>query len=34
MAIITISRGSYSMGVIVAEQVAQQLGYSVISRHS
>ena len=32
MAIITISRGSYSMGVIVAEQVAQQLGYSVISR--
>ena len=32
MAIITISRGSYSMGVIVAEQVAQRLGYSVISR--
>jgi len=32
MAIITISRGSYSMGVIVAERVAEQLGYSVISR--
>jgi cytidylate kinase len=32
MAIITISRGSYSMGVIVAERVAAQLGYSVISR--
>jgi cytidylate kinase len=32
MAIITISRGSYSMGKIVAEQVAQRLGYSVISR--
>jgi cytidylate kinase len=32
MAIITISRGSYSMGVIVAEQVAQRLGYTVISR--
>lgn len=32
MAIITISRGSYSMGVIVAEQVARRLGYAVISR--
>lgn len=32
MAIITISRGSYSMGKIVAENVAQRLGYSVISR--
>jgi cytidylate kinase len=32
MSIITISRGSYSMGVIVAEQVAQRLGYSIISR--
>ena len=32
MAIITISRGSYSMGVIVAEKVAQRLGYTVISR--
>jgi cytidylate kinase len=32
MAIITISRGSYSMGVIVAEKVAQRLGYAVISR--
>lgn len=32
MAIITISRGSYSMGKIVAENVAQRLGYTVISR--
>jgi cytidylate kinase len=32
MAIITISRGSYSMGKIVAESVAQKLGYTVISR--
>lgn len=32
MGIITISRGSYSMGKIVAEEVAQRLGYSVISR--
>ncbi len=32
MAIITISRGSYSMGKAVAEQVAARLGYSVISR--
>ena len=32
MAIITISRGSYSMGVIVAEEVGRRLGYSVISR--
>ncbi len=32
MAIITISRGSYSMGKAVAEQVAACLGYTVISR--
>jgi len=32
MAIITISRGSYSKGKAVAEQVAARLGYSVISR--
>ncbi|RJQ70177.1 MAG: cytidylate kinase-like family protein [Desulfobacteraceae bacterium] len=32
MAVITISRGSYSMGKTVAEQVAQRLGYIVISR--
>ena len=32
MAIITISRGSYTMGVIVAEEVARRLGYEVVSR--
>lgn len=32
MAIITISRGSYSKGKEVAEKVAQQLGYECVSR--
>ncbi len=32
MAIITISRGSYSYGKTIAEQVAQQLGYECIAR--
>ena len=32
MAIITISRGSYSYGSQIAEKVAQRLGYSCISR--
>jgi cytidylate kinase len=32
MGVITISRGSYSMGKTVAERVAEQLGYDVISR--
>jgi cytidylate kinase len=32
MAIITISRGSYSMGKAVAEQVAEKLGYDLFSR--
>jgi cytidylate kinase len=32
MAIITVSRGSYSKGKEVAEKVAQRLGYSCISR--
>lgn len=32
MAIITISRGSYSHGKDIAEKVAQRLGYSCISR--
>jgi cytidylate kinase len=32
MSIITISRGSYSHGSLVAEKVAQQLGYKCISR--
>lgn len=32
MAVITISRGSYSMGKAVAERVAERLGYTVISR--
>ena len=32
MAIITISRGSYSKGKEVAEKVAQRLGYDCISR--
>jgi len=32
MSIITISRGSYSMGKTVAEKVAQQLNYKIISR--
>ena len=32
MSIITISRGSYSMGKAVAEQVARRLDYRLISR--
>ena len=32
MAIITISRGSYSRGKEVAEKLAQDLGYQVLSR--
>lgn len=32
MAIITISRGSYSKGKEVAEKVAEKLGYTCISR--
>lgn len=32
MAIITISRGSYSMGKHVAEKVAEKLNYTIISR--
>lgn len=32
MAIITISRGSYSMGKKVAEKVAENLGYRILSR--
>lgn len=32
MSIITISRGSYSMGKTVAEKVAQRLNYEIISR--
>lgn len=32
MGVITISRGSYSMGRAVAEGVAEQLGYTLISR--
>jgi hypothetical protein len=32
MPIITISRGSYSKGMAVAEKVAQRLGYECISR--
>ena len=32
MAVITISRGSYSMGKAVAEKVAERLNYSIISR--
>ena len=32
MAIITISRGSYSKGKEIAEKVAQQLGYECIAR--
>ncbi len=32
MSIITISRGSYSMGKAVAEKVAAKLGYEVLSR--
>jgi cytidylate kinase len=32
MGVITISRGSYSMGKAVAEKVADQLGYDVVSR--
>ena len=32
MSIITISRGSSSMGKAVAEKVAERLGYHLISR--
>jgi cytidylate kinase len=32
MGVITISRGSYSMGKAIAEQLAQNLGYECISR--
>ena len=32
MAIITISRGSYSRGKEIAEKVAEKLGYSLLSR--
>jgi hypothetical protein len=32
MAIITISRGSYSKGKEIAEKVAQELGYECIAR--
>ena len=32
MAIITISRGSYSKGKEIAEKVAQELGYKCIAR--
>lgn len=32
MAIITISRGSFSMGRVVAQRVAERLGYDIISR--
>jgi hypothetical protein len=32
MAIITISRGSYSKGKEVAEKVAEHLGYECLSR--
>ena len=32
MGVITISRGSYSMGKAVAEKVAERLGYDVVSR--
>ena len=32
MAIITISRGSYSRGKEIAEKVAARLGYSLLSR--
>ncbi len=32
MAVITISRGSYSRGKEVAEKVAQKLGYECIAR--
>lgn len=34
MAVITISRGSYSKGVEIAEKVADKLGYNCISRES
>lgn len=34
MAVITISRGSYSKGVEIAEKVADKLGYKCISRES
>ena len=33
MPIITISQGSYSRGKEVAEKVAEELGYEVISRN-
>ena len=32
MSVITISRGSYSHGAEIAEEVAQKLGYDCISR--
>ena len=32
MAIITISRGSFSVGKAVAEKVAVKLGYGILSR--
>ena len=32
MSVITISRGSYTHGKVVAEKVAQKLGYGCISR--
>ena len=32
MSIITISRGSYSRGVEIAEKIAKRLGYECISR--
>ena len=32
MAIITLSRGSYSMGKLVAEKVAEALNYNIVSR--
>ena len=32
MAIVTISRGSYSKGKDIAEKVAEKLGYECISR--
>jgi hypothetical protein len=34
MAILTISRGSYSRGMDVAEKVAEKLGYDCIGREA
>ena len=34
MAIVTISRGSYSRGKEIAEKVAQKLGYECIAREA